>query len=700
MTHYRFEDYHIDVAAGRVHRHGVPVPLQPRPLALLVHLIQERRRVVPTDELLRRFWRGAPDSRAALARALLKLRRALPGRDGAEIVRTVGRVGYRFVAPLAGDANADTAAQAAAQAGTIALLPVRNATGDAALGWLELGLMALAVRELETRRVLPVAAIPSVMTAMDGARHAGDPSVDAAVRRATGAHTVVHARVVRGHGGELSLVYEAHGTAPLRGSVACARPTELAVRFADALVQALAPSAPARPPRVAHDPLADEAFARGLQALTAHHWSRAANLFRMALDLEPERTDVQVEQLRALGNLGDLGLLGPARRLLAQAARTQDTMLAAHVHQALGRLHLNRSELAQADHHLGLSLECAQGQGSPDWTARTLMLQAGAAADRMDYATALQIAGRMYAQCERSGDRILPIAGRIFEANATAAGGNLEQAVVLLFDATRQAREVRATSFLNAACDSAAWYLAKLGRLGEAAVHAEEAVAVALSDGTATNAWRAMPALCWIYRLAGTPQAGRRAMERLPDPTDLPCPEHAWRARALLAAAEGRHGEAADDLSRAVQRQREQGHLYDEEQTLPWLVDALVRCGRLAEAQAELDAASAPRLAGLADLQVQLLHGRASLAHARGAAQAAIDCLTEVADTAAAPLWRAWARIDLAWLQARAGDADAATRTLAGVPPVLAGHPLVRTVRAGLQAPPAPGSDTALPTRR
>lgn len=167
MTHYRFEDYHIDVEAGRVDRHGARVPLQPRPFALLVHLIEERQRVVPTDELLRRFWRGAPDSRAALARAVLKLRRALP-------------------------------------------------------------------------------------------------------RRATGARTVVHARVVRGDGGELSLVYEAQGTAPLRGSVACARPTELAARFADALVQALAPSAPARPPSVAHDPLADEAFARGLQALTAH----------------------------------------------------------------------------------------------------------------------------------------------------------------------------------------------------------------------------------------------------------------------------------------------------------------------------------------------------------------------------------------------------------------------------------------------
>ena len=226
-------------------------------------------------------------------------------------------------------------------------------------------------------------------------------------------------------------------------------------------------------------------------------------------------------------------------------------------------------------------------------------------------------------------------------------------------------------------------------------------MAAALSVEGWANAWRSMPTLCWIYRLACAPEAARRALERLPDPIDVPCPEHVWRARALLAAAEGRHAEAADELVRAVRRHRELEHGYDEEQTLPWLIDALVLSGRLDEAEAELEAAKAPHLSGSADLKFQMLHGRALLAHARGRVGEAMACLAQLADSAAAPLWRAWACIDLAWLEAEAGRPDAASRILDRVPPVLADHPLVLAVRARLRAPSAQCVPLQhLPTRR
>ena len=544
---YRFGDYRVDVAARRVDRCGEPIALEPRPFDLLVHLIRQRRRVVPKEELHEQLWHKMPASDAALARAVMKLRRAITAPDGAEIIRTVARAGYRFVAPLSEDVDAPTSSNAAAEGRTIALLPVENATVDASLAWLELGLMALAVRDLEDHPVVVPASIRSVMAALQGARDAGDTSIDAAVRRATGAGIVVHSRIVRGRGGELRLVYAARGSASFRGAVASDRPTDLATRFADALMQALHPSAEQPRPRERHDPLADESFARGVQAMTAHNWAKAANLLQLALDLEPDRIDVQLGLLRALGNIGDTDMLPLAQRVLAHAGHHQDTMLAARVHQALGLLHLHRSDLAQADHHLGLALECAAGQGGLHWTAGTLLLQAGAAADRLDYVRARQLVGRMYEQCERSGDRLLPVAGLGIEANATASGGDLEQAVVLSLEAARRAREFRLNGYLVASCDNTALYLAKLGRLAEAAVHAEESVAAALSVEGWANAWRSMPTLCWIYRLACAPEAARRALNRMPDPVDVPCPEYVWRARALLAAAEGRHAEAADD---------------------------------------------------------------------------------------------------------------------------------------------------------
>lgn len=685
---YRFLDYRVDVEARRVDRCGMPIALEPRPFDLLVHLIRQRRRVVPREELHEHLWHTVPASDAALSRAVMKLRRAITAPDGAEVIRTVARTGYRFVAPLSADVDSPSESAAAADGRTIALLPVENATADASLAWLELGLMALAVRELEAHPVVKPAAIPSVMASLQGARASGSTPVDAAVRRATGADIVVHSRIVRGRGAELQLVYTARGSASFKGSVASDRPTELAARFADALAQALNPGAGPPPVRQPHDPLADECLARGLQAMTVHRWSKAANLLQLALDLEPDRIDAQLGLLRALGNLGDDSMLPLAQRLLERAPSEQDPMLAARVHQMLGLLHLRRSDLAQADHHLELALECAAGRGDAHWTAGTLMLQAGAAINRLDHAKARQLITRMYEQCELSGDRIVPISGLGLEVHATARSGDLEQAVVLSIESARRARELRLNGYLVASCDNTAVYLAKLGRLAEAAVHSEESVAAALAVESWADAWRSMPTLCWIYQLAQAPEAARQALGRMPDPVDVPSPEHAWRARGLLAVAEGRYADAAEDLVRAVRRHRQLQHGYDEEQTLPWLIDALVLSGRLVEAEAELAAATAPHLSGSADLRFQMLHAQALLAHARGRVEQAMACLAQLAGAAAAaPLRHAWACIDLAWLEAEAGGLDAAARILDRVPPVLADHPLVVAARARVHAP-------------
>ena len=714
---YRFGDYRVDVQARRLDRCGDPVPLEPRPFDLLVHLIRQRRRVVSKEELREQLWHGAAASDAALSRAVMKLRRAVTPPGSAEVIRTVARAGYRFVAPLSAgiDGPAEPLANGAAapHGRTIALLPVENATGDASLAWLELGLMAQAVRELEDRPGVTPAAIPSVMASLQGAlgpasrkasshASAGAPAapvaapvaahaaahvaVDAAVRRATGAALVVHSRIVRGQGAELQLLYTARGNASFKGSVASDRPTDLATRLADALVQAVHPGAGPPPPRPRHDPLADECVTRGLQAMTVHRWSKAANLLRLALELEPDRIDAQLGLLRALGNLGDDSMLPLAQRLLDNAQNEHDSMLAARVHQMLGLLHLRRSDLPQADHHLALALECAAGRGGAHWTSGTLMLQAATAINRLQHGRARQIIARMYEQCAISGDRIVPVSGLGLEVHAIAAGGDLEQAVVRSIESARRARELRLHGYLVASCDNTAVFLAKLGRLAEAAVHSEESVASALAVENAADAWRSMPTLCWIYRLARTPEAARQALGRLADPAGLANPQYAWQARGLLAAAEGRHADAAEDLLRAVRTHRQLQHGYDEGQTLPWLVDALVLSGRLAEAEAELAAATAPHLAASADLQHQMLHAQALLAHARGRAIQAIGCLTQLADSAAAPLWRAWACIDLAWLQAEAGLLDAAARTLDRVPSVLAEHPLVRAARARLRA--------------
>jgi DNA-binding winged helix-turn-helix (wHTH) protein len=78
--------------------------LQPRPFDLLVYLIENRGRVVPTDELLDRIWKDEIVQPGSLAAAIMRVRKALreSEMDAGQIIRTYQRVGYRFVAALDG----------------------------------------------------------------------------------------------------------------------------------------------------------------------------------------------------------------------------------------------------------------------------------------------------------------------------------------------------------------------------------------------------------------------------------------------------------------------------------------------------------------------------------------------------------------------------------------------------------------------
>lgn len=105
---YCFGPFELDVAAGELRRDGHEVSLQPKPLALLQLLIEERHRVVPIDELLDRLWTGASVTQSSLTRAVSLARSGIgdSGRSGR--IRSYTRRGYRFhgdVAQLDGDTS-------------------------------------------------------------------------------------------------------------------------------------------------------------------------------------------------------------------------------------------------------------------------------------------------------------------------------------------------------------------------------------------------------------------------------------------------------------------------------------------------------------------------------------------------------------------------------------------------------------------
>jgi predicted ATPase/DNA-binding winged helix-turn-helix (wHTH) protein len=100
----RFGDFEIDDAARELRRDGEVVHLEPQAFDVLAHLIHNRARVVPKQELLDSVWGHRFVSESALTTRIKEARRAV-GDDGArqDVITNVRGRGYRFVAALAED---------------------------------------------------------------------------------------------------------------------------------------------------------------------------------------------------------------------------------------------------------------------------------------------------------------------------------------------------------------------------------------------------------------------------------------------------------------------------------------------------------------------------------------------------------------------------------------------------------------------
>ena len=92
-----FGEFDLDLDSRQLVRAGRRFTLQPLQLALLVHLVEHRERLVTRDELLRDVWGGVHVCESAIMQAVSGLRRALgddPRRQA--FVQTVRGQGYRF----------------------------------------------------------------------------------------------------------------------------------------------------------------------------------------------------------------------------------------------------------------------------------------------------------------------------------------------------------------------------------------------------------------------------------------------------------------------------------------------------------------------------------------------------------------------------------------------------------------------------
>ncbi|HKX42050.1 MAG TPA: winged helix-turn-helix domain-containing protein, partial [Burkholderiaceae bacterium] len=286
----RFRDCIVDRGSREVRRGGLIESLEPRAFDLLVFLITQRHQVVAKADILRHCWGDETVSDGALARTVMKIRRALGDADpDLPLIKTVQRVGYRFAGHATfSDAMADSSVEAnparsssIAQAQRVALLPFENATRDDDLVWIELGLASVVAKELANRGGLNVVPVRDLLLAL-GELGTGAPRDERlrAVESALGVRQIVWGELSGEHGRYLlhfGLRMPSGGVE--LGSLVGSDVVRLAVQAAVRIRQWLTPQAAATVSELdLGDGFLNEMFARAMQKIRINRLVEADHL--------------------------------------------------------------------------------------------------------------------------------------------------------------------------------------------------------------------------------------------------------------------------------------------------------------------------------------------------------------------------------------------------------------------------------------
>jgi TolB-like protein len=104
---FLFDHHTLDADRRELHRGDERIAVEPQVFDLLVHLVQNRDRVVSKDDLIASVWGGRVVSDSTLTSRINAARKAIGDSGGDQkLIRTVPRKGLRFVATVLTQANA------------------------------------------------------------------------------------------------------------------------------------------------------------------------------------------------------------------------------------------------------------------------------------------------------------------------------------------------------------------------------------------------------------------------------------------------------------------------------------------------------------------------------------------------------------------------------------------------------------------
>jgi DNA-binding winged helix-turn-helix (wHTH) protein len=676
---------------------GTVRPLTPKVHDLLVLLLQRRSRVVPKRELADALWPGLVLTDSVLARTVMKARRAIDDTAAEpQWIRSIHGVGYRFsgeVLELA-VAVADGALPAELEGRRrVAVLPCRNASGDATLDWTQIGLMSLVVHALEGDSRLAPVPVMAMLEALPR-RAAALPVAEQAQLAfdALGVEHVVHA-AVRRQGASLWLDYAVYGrdAEPAVGSLRDSDAAALAERLADVVDDAVFPGRGSAMRLVSRDPFVNQAYARGMELLSQEQWHDAAPLFAVVCAAEPSSTAALRWHVQCLAMLRDPSAVTVGNTLLERAVGDGDIKMQAigHALLALAWVHQRMPQAVDASRaHGAAALQLAEGREHEGWVIWHRVHIAVHAVFSDNGQHVLKLLSEAEAACRASGNAYALSQVQRLLAVIELCSGDPLKARVRLEEASVIHRKLRHYRSLAHTLTVLGLVNGSLGLLDAGTPLCDEALS--MMSHVPAPSWDCLvlsvAARMYVERGAAEPvKKVLAAFEGIADPTHPLARGPVMAARGCLALCQGDAASARVGLQGAVEHGRAGISNY-------WVRIWMMLLLRLEIAAGDFVAVAVVcrQMTGLdsfardVELMACVAHARAAELHAAGEAAEAALVLARIVEETPVGFEHMCARLDAAWLSLEGGDPERAEHWLISVNAWREEHPVGLATQARL----------------
>lgn len=420
---FRFGDFVVRSAAREILRRGEAVEVEAKVFDLIALLLAHRGRALGKQEIVDALWGNRPVTDAALSQLVHKARRALDDGDRA-MIRTVYGRGLQWIAPTeavddaAGVATADApnapaavvigaesgpghpswrsracwaagyvavlvfvagalpwfgSARTALRPPQVAVMPIENLSGDAALDWTRLGLAALMTTELQRLGVSGVDSRQVEQLALQAPAAHRDATAN--VRAGSGATWVVGGTLRRvGDLSRLDLALDGGGhreTLSASGTAPAQLAAGLAAQLAGRLRERPATAGTASR---AQAPWLAETYARGMDLATRGEWAQAKPYFVLCVQQDPQFSEAHLNLARVQARIGEEAEAQKTfRALIAHADANAPDVLRARME--LARLIADDGDRAAAARQLQALRDPARRSGIatlPAWVEMNL----------------------------------------------------------------------------------------------------------------------------------------------------------------------------------------------------------------------------------------------------------------------------------------------------------------------------------------